>query len=406
MMHETSYSISHICINREYQKEYEVYMSKIKKFDCYDGLSLCGGLVFHAPVALLVRTQAGLSVSQFFLPQALLSAAAFLGEIPCGSATDRAGYQRTLVLAQLAMLAARVLLLAGFLLRHVWLFALEALVEALGFCLSSGTAEAYLYEVWGEEDYLAKTARSANFGTAGFLFSTLAYALLYRLSGIPGLLVGTVCATAAGLGFSLGLPPESRRRASAPSAPKLSQMVRLLGRGRHFVILGAVFSLAGLLVNFFYAEQLLACGVDAVWMSPIILGYSLTEMLAKVILDLLRKAPKGRVVGIFSALAALVMAALGMTHRPVPAISLMILLPLLLAIPSYCLSYLENAFISRQGQGENRAAALSMLSMGTDLIEILALFASAALTAAGPELCFPAVGLCLLIVGGWFAVKS
>ena len=31
------------------------------KFDAYDGVSLFGGLVFFAPAALLVRTQAGVS---------------------------------------------------------------------------------------------------------------------------------------------------------------------------------------------------------------------------------------------------------------------------------------------------------------------------------------------------------
>lgn len=96
------------------------------------------------------------------------------------------------------------------------------------------------------------------------------------------------------------------------------------------------------------------------------------------------------------------MTALGFAVRPLPAVSLMVLLPLLLSVPGYCVSALENAFIDRFDDGENRAAALSMLSMGTDLIEILALFASAALTAAGPALCFPAVGLMLLIGGIWF----
>ena len=42
------------------------------KFDAYDGVSLLGGLVFFAPAALLVRTQAGVSEAQFFLMQALL----------------------------------------------------------------------------------------------------------------------------------------------------------------------------------------------------------------------------------------------------------------------------------------------------------------------------------------------
>ena len=99
--------------------------------DAYDGMSLCGGLVFFAPVALLVRTQAGISETQFFLLQALLSGIIALGELPTGHLTDRMGYRRSLILAQLLLLAARGLLLAAFLLRSLPLFVAEALVEGI-----------------------------------------------------------------------------------------------------------------------------------------------------------------------------------------------------------------------------------------------------------------------------------
>ena len=56
-------------------------MKKLK-FDSYDGVCFLNGLVFFAPVALLVRTQAGVSEHVFFLLQALLSGVIFLGEIP------------------------------------------------------------------------------------------------------------------------------------------------------------------------------------------------------------------------------------------------------------------------------------------------------------------------------------
>ena len=40
----------------------------LRKMDAYDGMSLCGGLVFFAPVALLVRTQAGISETSWRRP--------------------------------------------------------------------------------------------------------------------------------------------------------------------------------------------------------------------------------------------------------------------------------------------------------------------------------------------------
>ena len=42
-------------------------------WDAYDGMCFFGGLVFFAPVALLIRTQAEVTEAQFFLLQALLS---------------------------------------------------------------------------------------------------------------------------------------------------------------------------------------------------------------------------------------------------------------------------------------------------------------------------------------------
>lgn len=73
-----------------------IHMSSL--MDSYDAVSFFNGLVFFAPVSLLVRTQAGVSQSMFFLLQALLSAITFLGEIPTGFLTDRIGYKRSLVL--------------------------------------------------------------------------------------------------------------------------------------------------------------------------------------------------------------------------------------------------------------------------------------------------------------------
>lgn len=189
-------------------------------------MSLCGGLVFFAPVALLVRTQAGISETQFFLLQALLSGIIALGELPTGHLTDRMGYRRSLILAQLLLLAARGLLLAAFLLRSLPLFVAEAVVEGISACLSSGTASVYLYALYGESDYLPKAAHAANFGTAGFLLSTAAYALLYRYFGLTGLLAATVLAGATGDRVPLCLLPAGRpgdrlvlcpvRRAAAP----------------------------------------------------------------------------------------------------------------------------------------------------------------------------------------------
>jgi len=56
-------------------------------------ISLLNGLCFYAPVALLVRTQNGISVSQFFVLQMILSISIFLSEIPAGFLSDKIGYK-------------------------------------------------------------------------------------------------------------------------------------------------------------------------------------------------------------------------------------------------------------------------------------------------------------------------
>lgn len=369
--------------------------------DAYDGMSLCGGLVFFAPVALLVRTQAGISETQFFLLQALLSGIIALGELPTGHLTDRMGYRRSLILAQLLLLAARGLLLAAFLLRSLPLFVAEALVEGISACLSSGTASAYLYALYGESDYLPKAAHAANFGTAGFLLSTAAYALLYRYFGLTGLLAATVLAGAAGLVCSLFLRREPR--AAVPEHRSQSTMWGQLGkifRDRQALLLTALlsmFSVAWLLVNFFYAEKLADCGIPLTWLSAIIITYSAGQMLAEPIIRLCAGKSRSRLTAIFCLLCGGGLAAFGWLRTPWAAVPLMVLLPLLLDLASFYLEERQNHLIDQLDADRDRAAALSAMNIGVNLAEIASLFASSLLAALGIGWCFALCGGLLLL---------
>lgn len=369
--------------------------------DAYDGMSLCGGLVFFAPVALLVRTQAGISETQFFLLQALLSGIIALGELPTGHLTDRMGYRRSLILAQLLLLAARGLLLAAFLLRSLPLFVAEALVEGISACLSSGTASAYLYALYGESDYLPKAAHAANCGTAGFLLSTAAYALLYRYFGLTGLLAATVLAGAAGLVCSLFLRREPR--AAVPEHRSQSTMWGQLGkifRDRQALLLTALlsmFSVAWLLVNFFYAEKLADCGIPLTWLSAIIITYSAGQMLAEPIIRLCAGKSRSRLTAIFCLLCGGGLAAFGWLRTPWAAVPLMVLLPLLLDLASFYLEERQNHLIDRLDADRDRAAALSAMNIGVNLAEIASLFASSLLAALGIGWCFALCGGLLLL---------
>lgn len=379
----------------------------LKKLDCYDGLCFCGSLVFFAPVALLVRTRAGVTETLFFLLQALISVTIFLGEIPTGMLADRLGYKRTLVLSQLMILLARVLLMLAFFLHSPLLFTMEAVVEGLACCFSSGSADAYLYEVYGAENYLSKCAQAANCSTAGFILSTLTYLLLYRLFDIPGLLITTVLASAGAAALSLRLKKETASAARQPAPPSAAQLLSILRQKEAIALmaLSSVFSIAGILINFFYADRLLSCGMDLGWMSPIILLYSLVGMLAKPILSQLAHLHRGKALGLSCTLAALAVIFFALVKGTVPIIGLMVALPLLLDIPSFLLGEQENALIDNFSGGQNRAANLSVLNMGVSLVEILALFASAAISGLDTRLCFLAAGGALLLFGIFYIVK-
>ena len=379
------------------------------RMDAYDGMNFFGGLVFFAPVALLVRTQAGVGEGQFFLLQVLLSAVIVLGELPTGMLTDRFGYRRSLILSQLLLLLARGALLAAFLLRSLPLFVLEAVIEGVSACLSSGTNSAYLYALCGEEDYLPRTTHAANFGTAGFLLSTASYAAIYQYFSLKGLLVATVLSGAAGFLCALFLRPEPRGGVSrAQEKRTIRSQLRLLlrdGRARLFTLLLSLFSVAWLLVNFFYAEILTRHGVPLAWLSAIIIAYSLAQMLAEPLVRLCGKCSKRRLTLLFCLLSGAALLCFGVLRSTGALILLMVLTPLLLDLASIHVEQQQNRLIDALAMKEDRAAALSVMNIGVNLMEILSLFASSIFVAAGIGWCFGLCGALLMLCALLFRCK-
>lgn len=375
---------------------------KYLKVDAYDGMCFFGGLVFFAPVALLVRTQAGISEGQFFLLQVLLSAVIALGELPTGYLTDLIGYRSSLILSQLLLLTARGALLAAYLFRSLPLFVLEAVIEGISACLSSGTGSAYLYAAYGKGDYLPKTAHAANFGTAGFLLSTASYALIYHRFGLKGLLIATVLSGAAGFICALLLRRDSCvsiKAAGRTERAGLSQLLLLLRdrRARQFTVLMSLFSVAWLLVNFFYAEILVQCGIPLVWLSAIIIGYSLAQMLAEPLIHLLGQCAKQKLTIFFCLLSGAVLVGFGLLHKPWVLILMMAFLPLFLDLAAFYVEEQQNHLIDTLKMESDRAAALSVMNMGVNLVEILSLFASSLLVAVGIGWCFGLCGAVLIL---------
>ena len=382
-------------------------MKKLK-FDSYDGVCFLNGLVFFAPVALMVRTQAGVSEHVFFLLQALLSGVIFLGEIPTGFITDKIGYRKSLILAQVLLLGARSLLLAAFVSRSLVLFVVEAVVEGIAACFTSGTGSAYLYALYGENGYLAKTAHAGNFGTAGFIISTVAYAGIYKISGMEGLLITTVVMDIIAVVCSFFLRSESSKAVIADR--KEVQILAIFKNKKAFlfVISLAIFSIAWLLINFFYVVKLENCGLPVECMSLIILSYSAVQMLAEPILEKLPvgkngKSGRKKLPAVTAVTAGVAFLLFGVIKFRAAVLLLMLILPLLLNLPEYLLMDLENQFVDETECGSQRAATLSVLNMGVNLVEILTLSASAFLTKIGIQWCFVFVGCFLMAIAHLFA---
>ena len=259
-------------------------------------VSFFDGLVFFAPVSLLVRTTAGVTVSQFFLLQAAIACTVLAAELPAGRLTDRIGYRSTIVLCEGGFLAARALLLAAFLTRSLPLFVLEAAVEGLAISFESGTRSAYLYLTVPPELYLTRTARVENWGTAGFIASTVCYAGLYALWGLTGLLAATVCTSALAFLSALRLPQEPAHKAASQTRQRPAAGLLHALRGRKALVLIATLaavSMGQLLVNFFYADKLRACGLREEWMTPLILGYSALGLVSEPVLARIPHAGAG-----------------------------------------------------------------------------------------------------------------
>lgn len=364
-----------------------------------DLTALCNGLVFFAPVALLVRSTAGVSTEQFFVLQALLSAVVLAAEVPSGWLTDRIGCQRTLVLYQLTNLGAKGLLLAAWHLHSLPLFVLEAVVEGLGASLASGTRSAYLYRTLPPEQYLIRLAQVDNWGTVGFLVSTVAYGALYRWGGLGLLLGATTVVSALGAAAAFRLQPEP----PCPAA-QLDRRPRGLGLGEllrtgpvaALMLLLAALSMGRLLVNFFYVEKLTACGLPESWMGPLILGYAGLELLCPRILGRIRQG-RGLVGALI--LSGMVLGLLGLSLPRWGTVALMLVLPLLLDLASCLLDQAENDQIDRLGRQEQRAELLSLFNMGVNLLEMAFLLGSSAVSALGSGVCFGVVGIGLAAAG-------
>ena len=381
-----------------------------KKFDNYDGVCFFNGLIFYAPVALLIRTQAGVSNATFFMLQALLSLAVFVGEIPTGFITDKIGYKKSIISAQIIMLLSRIILLLAFVFHSIWLFVLEAVMEGIGGCLSSGTCEAYIYSTYGETAFARKSAHSANYGTIGFIISTITYVFIYQYFDMDGLLISTIVSGILAVLFAIGLdecneksPCETGDKNPSLETGNITALFKN-NNSRGIMLTLSIFSVIWILINFFYVEKLTSLGISEEWISGIILVYSLIEMLAEPIISWGEKVVKTRLFTAFCVLSGLAVVMLGILQNRAVSIIVMCITPLLVSVAEYLIMERENKLIDDLNMHENRATSLSAMNMGVNIVEIAALFLSSMFSLAAVKWCFVLTGSILVIIS--ICIKS
>lgn len=368
------------------------------KVDGLDIVSLMNGLVFFAPVALLVRTRAGVSTTTFFVLQALLSIIVFSFEIPAGKITDYIGYRRTIILSQILLCMARVLLLIAFISENLAVFVVEAIIEGLSICFSSGTQSAYLYTMMDSEQFVVKSAHLSNCGTVGFIISTIAYAGIYTLSGIKGLLIATIIPSIIAVLSAVTIKSEERpmikdkNRMTNKVYDKLWNSTAIM-----FMLLLSCISIGYILINFFYAEKIMDLNLQEQILTPIILGYSAIQLLSEKILSIVSEKQFSSVFILSFACVGVLLILFGVLSNVIIVIAIMLILPLSIDIPAIILDELQNKYVDEMELEDKRAELLSVFNMGVNLIEIVFLFGSAVLVKMGISISFVIIGIVVII---------
>ena len=340
-------------------------------------------LVFFAPVAILVRTRCGITISQFFILQAVLSFGIFIFEVPCGLITDKIGYRTSIIISQILLCITRVIFLIG---GTFFLFIVEAVVEAVSISFISGTSDAYMYDMYEEDEYMPKMAVMDNYGTVGFILSTLAFIPLNRLFGINGLIAATLLSLLVSLAIIFFLPAaayESKENNNTDmneeNKPYMKTLIKSLCTKEviFFFIISSLLSIASLIISFFYILKLIDNNISEDWMSFIILGYSGLQMLNPIIIKKLQKFNPG-IISCFAYFCIAVMFILLNILSGFLVFIPMLLLPIFISVPGFFISNITNHLIDKLGQQKNRAAFLSVLNQGANLCEIFFLFFASA----------------------------
>ena len=354
-------------------------------------MNLFSNLIFYAPVALLVRTNRGISLSQFFVLQAILSVTCMVCEFPLGVLTDKIGLKKSIVLAQFTMLTARIILLIS---NNFILFAVEALLEGIAFALNSGTISAYIYKLFGDDNYSNNISKFYNWGTIAFIISTVMFPFINSRWNINALIWVTIIANVISIFIS-----DTDNSSENEEQFDLSKTLKLLVHDKTFrviVLIVSLFNLSFLLINFFYVKVIIDNGYSENVVSPLILAYSGLQLSQTFIIKYLGEQKAWNKVRLFSVIASLFFAGLCVISGN-PVVLLMIILPTVLSLLGIFIEKIQNNYIDTIGFKNHRATMLSAFSFFADVFEVVFLLANSYISSFNYKYIFVFIAASLLL---------
>lgn len=328
-------------------------------------IDLLNGLVFYAPVALLLRTSKGITVSQFFSLQIILYLTTCLAEIPCGFITDRIKYKNTIVLAMGLMTLARVQFIYA---DSYYIFVIEAIIEGIAISFMSGTMNAYIYQLLGEKDFEKNISSIDNYGTVGFISSTILFSLIYKIGGLDTLIILTVISTLIAFIISFFLQASQHRENTKNSLKE----TKLFNKSSFWKIsiYSSIFSLGMIVINYFYVVKLETLGINEIYMSGVILLYSFIQLVIPKVLDKLNKNNTQCHIKTFLSLGGICFLILYFSNNMIITLLMMSIISTIIMVPYYIFSGLQNNYIDQLNLHDNRATVLSIFNMGNNIVSI------------------------------------
>ena len=328
-------------------------------------IDLLNGLVFYAPVALLLRTSRGITIPQFFSLQIILYLTTCLAEIPCGFITDKIRYKNTIILSLGLMTLARIQFIFA---DSFYIFVIEAILEGIAISFMSGTMNAYIYQLLGEEDFEKNMSSIDNYGTVGFISSTILFSFIYKIGGMNTLVILTIISTLIAFIISFFLL-ESHYQENTKNSLKETELFKRTSFWK-IPTYSSLFSLGMIVINYFYAVKLEVLGIDETYMSGVILLYSFVQLIIPKILDKLNKNKTQYHVKAFLCLAGICFLILYFSNNIIVTLFMMSIISTIIMIPYYIFSGIQNNYIDQLNLHDNRAAILPIFNMGNNIVAI------------------------------------